>query len=270
MVQRLKQFLQTLSNLRKDIKAEKVKQIAKKSLRNQAEQLGTQWFSEFYDVLDHEVGIATEMLERYSQGFGRLLALSTPNNLKISYIQVLDEVIKPFRKELILPLQTGGHGSSSLSLLHKILGNLPDSHENEYLKEAVNCAQRGFFRASAVLGWCSTIDRIHRRIEMIGFAKFNVTSAEMASQQKGRFKRFTSPQNVSSISELREVFDTVVLWIVEGMGLVDTNQHTRLRSCFDLRCQCAHPGQAPITEFNLMSFFSDINAIVFQNPAFHV
>jgi hypothetical protein len=92
----------------------------------------------------------------------------------------------------------------------------------------------------------------------------------MASQTKGRYKRFNQPQSVASISELREVFDTTILWIVEGMGLIDSNQRIRLRSCFDMRCHGAHPGDAPITEFNLLSFFSDIDQIVLSNPKFVV
>ena len=174
----------------------------------------------------------------------------------------------PFRSELILTVQRGPSCSASLGLLHNILGTLPNPEENDYLKEAVSCAQRGFFRAGVILGWCATIDRIHCRIEQLGFTQFNVTSVQMAGQQKGRFKRFSSPQNVNSLSELREVFDTLVLWIIEGMGMIDSNQHTRLLSCFDMRCQSAHPGEATVTEFNLMSFFSDINQIVFQNPMF--
>ena len=75
-------------------------------------------------------------------------------------------------------------------------------------------------------------------------------------------------QNVSSLSETREVFDTVILWVLEGMGLIDSNQHTRLRSCFDMRCQCAHPGDAPVTQYNLVSYFSDLNEIVFKNDKF--
>lgn len=85
-----------------------------------------------------------------------------------------------------------------------------------------------------------------------------------------RFRKFKQPLNVQSISELREVPDPVVLWVVEGMELVDINQHTRLYSCFQLRCQCAHPGDAPITQYNLMSFFSDLEQIVFSNPKFQV
>ena len=150
------------------------------------------------------------------------------------------------------------------------MGTLPNPQEDEYLKEAISCAQRGFFRAAVVMGWCAAIDRIHRRIEDIGLTKFIVISVQMASQKKGRFKRFNNPQNLNSLSELREVFDTVVLWIIEGMGMIESNQHTRLKSCFDMRCQCAHPGEAPVTEYNLMSFFSDINVIVFQSPMFKI
>lgn len=90
----------------------------------------------------------------------------------------------------------------------------------------------------------------------------------MASQTAGRFKKFNAVQNVSSLSEVREVFDTVILWIMEGMGLIDSNQHTRLRSCFDMRCQCAHPGDAPVTQYNLLSYFSDLNEIIFKNDKF--
>jgi hypothetical protein len=270
MVEKLKQLLADLKALRKDIKAEKVQQIAKKQLRESAEKIGSRWFSEFVMPLQQQFGLSSDIREKYADGFGRLISLSTPNNLKKSYIQVLDGLIKPFREELVLPAQTGMANSASLSLLHQILNDLPDPEENDYLKEAISCAQRSFLRASVVLGWCATIDRIHRRIEDVGFTKFNVTSVQMAGQAKGRFKRFSSPQSVNSLSELREVFDTNVLWIIEGMGMIDSNQHTRLRSCFELRCHCGHPGQAPVTEFNLMSFFSDINQIVFRNPMFRI
>jgi hypothetical protein len=136
------------------------------------------------------------------------------------------------------------------------------------MREAIACARAGYLRAAAVLGWSAAIDRIHRRIEEIGFKQFNVASARMASQQSGRYKRFNQTQNVNNISEIREVFDNIVLWVIEGMGLIDSNQHTRLRSCFDMRCQSAHPGDAPITQFNLLSFFSDLEQIIFVNQKF--
>ena len=44
----------------------------------------------------------------------------------------------------------------------------------------------------------------------------------------------------------------------------------RLRACYEMRCQCSHPGEAPITEYNLLSFFSDIDQIIFKNPKFAI
>jgi hypothetical protein len=169
-----------------------------------------------------------------------------------------------------LPIQTRPTETSKVSLLGELLKDLRDTEECEYLTEAVACARYNFFRASANLGWCAAIDRIHRTIEKHGFANFNVASAKMASETKGRYKKFNQVQNVSSVSELREVFDNVILWIIEGMGLIDSNQHTRLRSCFELRCQCSHPGDAPVTEYNLLSYYSDLNEIIFKSSKFAV
>ncbi|MFX0203855.1 MAG: hypothetical protein ACFFCW_47765 [Candidatus Hodarchaeota archaeon] len=270
MIDILREIHGEIKSLRKDINAERAKTISKKTLRQRAEALGTKWFSEVSEPLTNTYGFSPDLLQSYSQSFARLIKISAPNNLKKSYLDTLGALATNFRDELIIPVQKRPKPSSNVSLLANLLEGLPDPNENEYLKEAVNCARHHYYRAAVVLGWCAAIDRIHRTIEKISFGRFNVTSASMASQTKGRFKRFNSPQNVGSMSELREVFDTVILWILEGMQLIDSNQQTRLRSCFDFRCQCAHPGDAPVTEYNLLSYFSDLNEIVFKNPTFQI
>jgi len=255
-----------LKSFRRAIKEQTVKQIAKKALRAKAEELPTKWFSEIAPALQEEKVIAPGTIERYSELFGRLLKLSSPNNLRTSYIEVLDSLLGDYRPELIFPSQTAGEGPSTTSQLETMLAGIADPSQSEYLAEAVTAAKHQLFRAAAILGWCSAIDQVHHALERIGFDTFNKTSGFMTSQSKGRFKKFNQTQNVSSISEVREVFDPILLWIIEGMQLIDINQHTRLRSCFELRCQCAHPGEAPVSEYNLLSFFSDIKAIVFENP----
>jgi hypothetical protein len=140
--------------------------------------------------------------------------------------------------------------------------------ESDYLAEAVACAKNGHLRAAAVLGWSAAIDRIHHVLQQKGLDKFNAMSHQMKAATVGRYKRFDKSQNVTNLAELREVFDTVILWVIEGMGMIDTNQHTRLLSCFDMRCHGAHPGEAPITQYNLMSFFSDLDQIIFMNDRF--
>jgi hypothetical protein len=198
------------------------------------------------------------------------LKLSKPNNHKTRYVEVIGLCLKKFTDNLIIPVQKQPNVQKEISALAKMLSGLSDAEEDAYLTEAISCASGNLFRGAAVLGWCATIDRIHRVTEKIGFNKFNTVSQQMAAVQSGRFKRFNKGQNIQSISEIREVFDSEILWIIEGMQLIDSNQHTRLRSCFDLRCQCSHPGDAPVTEYNLLSFFSDINEIVLRNPKFQL
>jgi len=270
MLESLRDLQKELQLLKKTVSAVTTRQVAKKSICSKAEELGSNWFSEYSEKLVNESGISPDVIENYSRHFGRLIKISGPSNLKKSYIETLQAILKSYRDDLIIPLQTQPKKRTKASLLSDILKDLPTPSENEYLKEAIDCAQQKYYRAAVVLGWCATIDRIHHVIEKEGFQKFNVTSSTMASQTKGRFKRFNSVQNISSISEIREVFDTIVLWVLEGMSFIDTNQHTRLRSCFDLRCQCAHPGDAPVTEYNLLSYFSDINEIVLKNEKFKI
>lgn len=264
----LQTFHDDLKALRRALKAETTHQVAKRSLREEAERIGTLWFKDIEPGLQRLGSVSADALKKYAVACERLIRLSAPNNLRSSYLETLDALVKPMRNELILPIQASAGVASAPTMFDSFVASLKDPEESAYFQEAIDCAKKGFLRAATVMAWCAAIDRIHKKIEIIGFSAFNVTSAQMASQQKGRFKRFNQTQSVNSLSELREVFDTIVLWIVEGMGLIDSNQHTRLRSCFEMRCHCAHPGEAPITEYNLISLFSDIQQIVLENPKF--
>lgn len=268
MLDEIKTFHSELKTLKQTIQSLKSKTISQKDIRSKAEELGTKWFNNFSEALKEKYDLSDEIVQNYNADFSRLVKISAPSNLRSSYLDTLSKILIDFRKNVILYIQTKPNSFIEPSLLNKILSGLQDNSENEYLSEAINCAEKGYLRASVVLGWCATIDRIHKKIEELGFPKFNVTSAQMASETKGRYKRFNSPQNISSLGEVREVFDNIILWILEGMQLIDTNQHTRLKSCFDLRCQCAHPGDAPVTEYNLLSYFSDISEIVLKNKNF--
>ncbi len=270
MLDELRQLHIDLKNLRRDISKENTLQIAKIDLRRRTESCATQWFSTISPALSRQNLISADFMENYSNLFATLLKLSRPNNLRSRYLDVLKEVSKKFHNDLILPIQTKPKLAKEISPLAKMLEGITSEAENIYLKEATDCASHGFLRAAAVLGWSAAIDRIHRAIEKSGFAKFNTVSQQMTATTSGRFKRFNSPQSIASLSELREVFDSNILWILEGMQLIDSNQHTRLRSCFELRCHSGHPGDAPVTEYNLLSFFSDINEIVFRNAAFSI
>lgn len=265
MIDVLKGVLKDVQELRKQIKGTKFVDAAAK--KSEAERIASVWFSDTRPALV-SLDISEETLATFDKPFEQLLKLSGGKNRTTSYEKSLDAISRDFRTKIILPVQKKPKGIKEASPLNDLLAALTDPAESEYLKEASKCAQNGFYRAAAVLGWSAAIDRIHRTIDSTGLAKFNAASVSLAAQQKGRFKKFNKVQNVTSISDLRSVFDDTVLWIIEGMGLIDVNEHHRLAACLLLRNQAAHPGDAPITNWNLLSFFSDLKEIVFDNPDF--
>lgn len=264
----LQALLTRIKALRKSLKAETVPTVGKLAIRNEANALGRDWHKDFAPKL--KPALTPEALKNYGDQFTRLLKLSAPNNKVASYLAAIDLIIKPFNDELLIPSQQGALGGPAPSSFDAFFANLSNAEESEYLAEAIACAKAGHLRAAAVLGWSAAIDRVHRVLEHNGLDKFNSMSQQMQAATTGRYRKFNKGQNVGSLAELREVFDSTILWVIEAMGMIDTNEHTRLGSCFDMRCHGAHPGNAPITEYNLMSFFSDLDQIIFSNAKFKV
>lgn len=262
----LEALLTRVKALRKSLKAGAGKTINKLAIRNEAKTLGGAWHKDFAPKLKHS--LTSEALENYNAQFTRLIRLSAPNNLVSSYLEAVELIIKPFNDELLIPSQQGALKTASGSSFDAFFAGLSNADESDYLAEAVSCAKHGHLRAAVVLGWSAAVDRIQRVLEHKGLDRFNNMASQMAATTSGRYKRFKKIDSVSSIAELQEVFDRPLLWVLEGMGMIDTNEHTRLGSCFDMRCHGAHPGNAPITSYNLMSFFSDLDQIVFMNPKF--
>lgn len=264
-VEEIKKFFDDLKNLKSAIKKESTDRIHKVSIRKRSEGLSRQWFAEFKPKSISFLEVHS--INQLDEHFQKLLRVSGPSNLKKSYESILKPLIDLFKTE-VLEKAILNPPTIQNKIFSPLIEGIEVADEKEYLKEAIECADLGYHRAAAVLGWAAAINRIHKLIEIKGFNQFNITSARLASLDKGRFKRFSKTYNIHTLSELREVFDTDILWIIEGMGLIDSNQHTRLRSCFDLRNQSAHPGEAPITEYNLLSFFSDIREIILTNKIF--
>jgi len=262
----LEALLARVKALRRILKAEQGKTINKLGIRTEAKALGGEWHRDFAPKLKHL--LTPEAFENYGTQFTRLIKVSGPNNRCASYLAAVELIIKPFNDELLIPSQQGALGATAASSFDTFFASLSNADESNYLAEAVACAKNGHLRAAVVLGWSAAIDRIQRVLEHKGLDKFNNMANQMASATSGRYRRFKKIDSVTSIAELQEVFDRPLLWVIEGMGMIDTNEHTRLGSCFDMRCHGAHPGNAPITPYNLMSFFSDLDQIVFMNPKF--
>jgi len=210
-------------------------------------------------------GVTVEVSDKYKTGLRDLHTLSVKWNKKEKHQQAVKELQADFHTDLLQPVMFHG-GADPSEAIKQIIADIPYPDQKGYLGEALTCVEADCKRAAAVLGWSAAMHHMHSKIEEIGFDKFNKKADEMAAQTKGRFKSFKGSAPVDSISDLREVPDRRILWVLDGMNILESNQRQRLEYGLDMRIQASHPGDAEVTLTNLESFFSDLSTLVFKNP----
>lgn len=267
-VKALKSFRRDISDLEKACQKSRGNQIQAKSLIDGLEALATEWFEHLDPTLRSTFHLEEEVLSRYREPFGKILELSGGRPSKRVVLTILDSIINSYHANILVPVQKFQAVLSKFPSLETILSHATGL-EIDYLTEAVECAQLGKRRGAIILGWCAAVNRLHLYIEKEGFTNFNQASVQMSNIQTGRYKRFNKKFEIQNLSDLRmSVFDGDLLWVLEFLGTIDGNQHERLGICFTMRNTCAHPGEANATDENLLSFFSDIDTLVFANPKF--
>ena len=83
MIEDLRNLQAELKALKKSVSDVKTAQVAKISIRNKAEDLGSRWFSELSEQLINENGLSPDVIEKYSRHFGSLIKISSPKNLSV-------------------------------------------------------------------------------------------------------------------------------------------------------------------------------------------
>lgn len=219
------------------------------------------------DVL--KFGVDEKICAKYRDGLRKLHSLASKRNKRKSHQQAIKELQADFNSDLLQPVMFHG-GANPSEAIKKIIAEIPYPDQKGYLEEALLCIESDCKRAAAVLGWSAAMHHIHSKIEEIGFDQFNKKADEMSKQTKGRFKGFKSSAPIESISDLREVPDRRILWVLDGMNILESNQRQRLEYGLDMRIQASHPGDAEVTLTNLESFFSDLSTLVFKNPKLSV
>jgi len=267
-IELLRQYKKDLSALKREVRKLDTERVSKKALRDSAENLASKWVEEIRSPLEHKYKIDKKVIEDTSEKIKKLHVLSRPNNQKSSYTRCINKILKDFDNKFILPIQQEVEEVHEIPELQKILNKITDQNETEYLAEAISCAQLGYYKAAVVMGWCAAIDRIQRKIMAIGFGEFNKASRNIKAQTSGKFKRWNKEFNITTLSGLQTVFDTDLIIILEGMGLIDGNQSQRLETCFQYRNHSAHPGEAPIEPAHAVSFFVDMDKIILSNSEF--
>lgn len=258
-----------LRALLREVRGLPIDRVSRKALRGEAAALAELWVEDVRAPLEHRFKLPPETIEAYATGFCRLDILSRPNNRRTSYETTLGELLRKFKDRLVLPVRQAPGAAATVTQLGAMVRQALSGAESDYLLEAVECVERHLLRAGVVMAWCAVVDTLRTAAQDAGLPAFNRSSAAMKVQAKGRFKRFNKEFRLSTESELQQVFDTDLIRVMEHMGFFDANQADRLIGvCYQLRCQSAHPGAAPVKEANIVAYFSDILDIVLGNPKF--
>jgi len=263
-----RKHVENLAALQRSIRTVPSKRVSRRQPLDTGAATARYWFDVVRPALD-KAQFPKDTIETFSRRFEELLRMSGGEPMKAGFLAAVAGILQPYRQQIVHQIEVGSFTTTvGLSIAPYIEG-LPVA-EGDYLDEAQRCLSVEALRGCIVLGWCATIARIHEKIADMGYDKFTKATEEMAAKTTGRFKAFNKKLAVDSASELQRVFDTDILFVLEYLEFIDSNQHSRLRHCFDMRNHSAHPGQAPITGENLYSFFSDITQIVLKNPKFAI
>jgi hypothetical protein len=240
--------------------------VSQEKTKKEVRDLCLFWFREI--KIQELAGVHADIIEKYNSAYRKLLNLTLNNNRRTSYVQIMSAIVSSYNTDIFLPSITRSKQNDTPIQIWDFASGLSEE-ELDYITESVGCANNKFYRAATILGWCAAVNRMHDSIEYFGLNKFNLKSQEMKNISQGRYKRFNKSFDVKTRNELASnVFDNDLLWVLEYTGFIDANQLERLMICFTMRNNSAHPGDAGITSENLISFYSDIKTIIFENEKF--
>ncbi len=266
IIEKLKSFKADLESLRRDVRGNKASTINKSEICSKADALAMQWTNEFGDHLKQFDKLPEQTITDMNENMSMLFRLSQQSNRKTSYARVLDAAYRRFNARFIVPISQSTTVVKVKFDFHKLFPNLSDSQESEYMKEAIGCANAGYFRAAVVVGWCAAMDRIHDHVRALGVEKINDALRVMREAKHGKFKQVKNAPPITALGEVQEITDRNLIFLILRLGLVDAKQADRLLEHLNHRNQSAHPGNAPVGEDLLNHFFPGIGEIIFNNP----
>lgn len=148
----------------------------------------------------------------------------------------------------------GSPVSVQVRQMRGLLDRLRDGNIRAFLAEAIECAERGLFRAAIVLAWIGAIGLLHRRVVERYLATFNEAA-------RRRDRNWTDAQTADDLCRMR---DAVFLEVAESISLLGRSLVKQLRWCLDLRNAAAHPSSLEIGANHVNAYLEVLVLNVYQ------
>jgi hypothetical protein len=152
--------------------------------------------------------------------------------LRLSEVKRLDEI----------HIKKSSGNLSQILIIDKLLlhaEKINNENEREFVIEAIECLKSRSYRASILMAWSGSLAVLQRHVFDNFLNEFN--SDAMANN--------LLKKPVSNILDMRDgMKDSHFLDVIRRISLIDDSIKRSLKSCLDLRNNCAHPSEFRIGE----------------------
>jgi hypothetical protein len=108
----------------------------------------------------------------------------------------------------------------------------------EFVEEAINCCEAGYWRAAVVLSWAGAISVLYDYVEENRLSDFNAEAT----------RRYTKWKPIKTASDFAQIKEFDFLQIIKAISMIGKNEKEELEKCLDLRNACGHPSNLKIGE----------------------
>lgn len=124
------------------------------------------------------------------------------------------------------------------SILDSYLLKIKDNEEKEFAQDAISCLSIKKRKPAIIMGWVLVMYNLYKKIEKVGFGKFNDVYTQRFGKENSSFKR------AKKLDDFEYFPDQEVIFCGEDLGILDRNERRVLiDDCLKLRNMCSHPGK---------------------------
>lgn len=121
--------------------------------------------------------------------------------------------------------------------LKKLSDQIVDVETRNFVLEAVNCHEAGFYRASIILSWIGAVSVLHKYVAENQLDKFN----DEASRVDKKWKRAANSDDLGKMNE-DKFLDTL-----ERISTLGKSTKESLKECLKKRNGCGHPNSLKVS-----------------------